>query len=86
MSRTIKDTLLHLKALEEIQKTSIPGLVEVLHEEGIDAVRYVLQRVALLLSHPYRRCTILAQGSSRANIGAPLVDMVQLQCKPLYET
>ncbi len=32
----------HLKALEEIERTSIPGLVEVLREEGIDAVRYVL--------------------------------------------
>ena len=32
----------HLKALEEIEKTSIFGLVEALREEGIDAVRYVL--------------------------------------------
>jgi hypothetical protein len=32
----------HLKALAEIEKTSILGFVEVLREEGIDAVRYVL--------------------------------------------
>jgi hypothetical protein len=32
----------HLKTLEDIEKTGIPGLVEVLREEGIDAVRYVL--------------------------------------------
>ncbi len=33
---------LHLRALEEIEREGIPGLVEVLREEGIDAVRYVL--------------------------------------------
>jgi hypothetical protein len=32
----------HLKALEEIEKTGIPGLVKVLREEGLDAVQYVL--------------------------------------------
>ena len=32
----------HLKALEEIEREGIPGLVEVLREEGVDAVRYVL--------------------------------------------
>jgi hypothetical protein len=32
----------HLKALEEIEREGIPGLVEVLREEGFDAVRYVL--------------------------------------------
>jgi hypothetical protein len=32
----------HLKALEEIEREGIPGLVEVLREESIDAVRYVL--------------------------------------------
>ena len=31
-----------LKALEEIERTSIPGLVEVLREEGLDAARHVL--------------------------------------------
>jgi len=30
--------------LEELERTSIPGLVEMLREEGIDAVRYVLWR------------------------------------------
>ncbi len=39
----MKDTPPHLKALEEIEKEAIPGLVEVLREEGIDAVRYVLR-------------------------------------------
>ena len=38
----MKDTPPHLKALEEIEKTGIPGLVEVLREEGIEAVRYIL--------------------------------------------
>ena len=32
----------HLKTLEELEKEGLPGLVEVLREEGIDAVRYVL--------------------------------------------
>ncbi len=32
----------HLKTLEEIEYECTPGLVEVLREEGIDAVRYVL--------------------------------------------
>src|SRR3954462_14403028 len=32
----------HLKALEEIEREGIPGLVEVLREESIGAVRYVL--------------------------------------------
>ena len=32
----------HLKTLEEIERECIPGLVEVLREEGIEAVRYAL--------------------------------------------
>ncbi len=32
----------HLQALEEIEKAGIPGLVEVLREEGLDGVRYAL--------------------------------------------
>jgi hypothetical protein len=36
----------HLKALEEIEREGIPGLVEVLREESIDAVRYVLWDVS----------------------------------------
>ncbi len=32
----------HLKALKEIEREGIPGLVEVLREEGVEAVRYVL--------------------------------------------
>jgi hypothetical protein len=38
----MRDTPPHLKALEEIEREGIPGLVEVLREEGLDAVRYVL--------------------------------------------
>jgi hypothetical protein len=38
----MRDTPPHLKPLEEIEKTGIPGLVEVLREEGLDTVRYVL--------------------------------------------
>ena len=38
----MRDTPPHLKPLEEIEKTGIPGLVEVLREEDLNAVRYVL--------------------------------------------
>ena len=38
----MKDTPSHLKTLEEIEREGIPGLVEVLHKEGLEAVRYVL--------------------------------------------
>jgi hypothetical protein len=38
----MKDTPAHLKPLGEIEKTGIPGLVQVLREEALDAVRYVL--------------------------------------------
>ena len=44
-SRTVakmKETPPHLKALEEIERHSLSGLVEVLREEGLDAVRYTL--------------------------------------------
>lgn len=32
----------HLQALEKIEEAGIPGLLEVLSEEGIDGVRYAL--------------------------------------------
>ncbi|MDP9484524.1 MAG: hypothetical protein M3Q49_01810 [Actinomycetota bacterium] len=32
----------HLKTLEEIERTCVPGLVEVLRTEGIEGVRYAL--------------------------------------------
>jgi hypothetical protein len=32
----------HLKTLEEIERECIPGLVEVLRQEGVEAVRYAL--------------------------------------------
>jgi len=38
----MKDTPSHLQVLEEIEEVGIPGLVEVLREEGIDGVRYAL--------------------------------------------
>jgi hypothetical protein len=38
----MRDTPPHLKPLEEIERECISGLVEVLHKEGLDAVRYVL--------------------------------------------
>jgi len=38
----MKDLALHLRTLEDLERTSIPGLVEVLREEGIDAVRYAV--------------------------------------------
>ena len=38
----MKDTPPHLQALEEIEKAGIPGLLEVLREEGVDGVRYTL--------------------------------------------
>ncbi len=37
----MKDTPQHLKTLEEIEREGLPGLVEVLREEGLDGVRYV---------------------------------------------
>jgi hypothetical protein len=38
----MSETKPHLQALEVIERTAIPGLVEVLREEGLDASRYVL--------------------------------------------
>ena len=38
----MKDTPPHLQALEEVERAGIPGLLEVLREEGIDGVRYAL--------------------------------------------
>ena len=32
----------HLKTLEEIERTALPGLLEVLRTKGIDGVRYAL--------------------------------------------
>ncbi len=32
----------HLQALEEIERDGIPGLVEVLRQEGLEAVHYAL--------------------------------------------
>ena len=37
----MKDTPPHLQALEEVERQGIPGLLEVLREEGVDGVRYV---------------------------------------------
>ena len=36
----------HLQALEEIEQASIPSLLEVLREEGIDGMRYALWNVS----------------------------------------
>jgi hypothetical protein len=38
----MKVTPPHLRALEEIEKEDISGLLEVLREEGTDGVRYAL--------------------------------------------
>jgi hypothetical protein len=38
----VVDASPHLQVLEEIERESIPGLVEVLREEGIGVVRYAL--------------------------------------------
>lgn len=38
----VRDTPPHLKALEEIERECIPGLVEVLRHEGLEGVRYAL--------------------------------------------
>ena len=38
----MKDTPNHLKTLEEIEQEAMPGLVEVLHKEGLEAVRSAL--------------------------------------------
>ena len=36
------DTPPHLKTLEVIENTDVPGLVEVPREESLDVIRYVL--------------------------------------------
>ena len=36
----------HPKTLEEVERTTMPGLVEVLRTEGIDGVRYSLWDMA----------------------------------------
>ena len=36
------DTPQHLQVLEEVERDGIPGLLEILCEEGIDGVRYAL--------------------------------------------
>ena len=38
----MSDAKPHLEVLEEVERTSIPGLVEVLREEGLVAARHVL--------------------------------------------
>ena len=38
----MKDMPPHLQTLEEVERSAIPGLLEVLREEGIDGVSYVL--------------------------------------------
>ena len=38
----MKDTPPHLRTLEEVEEAGIPGLLEVLREEGLDGVRYAL--------------------------------------------
>ena len=42
----MRDTPPHLKPLEEIEREGLPDLVEVLREEGLDAVRHVLWQAA----------------------------------------
>ena len=62
-----------------------PGATQRLYEEAKESGKPVdvLQRVALLLTHPDQQCTTLAQKSSWANVAARMVGMVQLHCKPL---
>ncbi len=38
----MSDAKPHLRTLEEIERTCVPGLIEVLRTEGIDSVRYAL--------------------------------------------
>jgi hypothetical protein len=40
------DTPPHLQALDEIERAGLPGLLEVLREEGIDSVRCALWNVS----------------------------------------
>lgn len=40
------DTPPHLQALKEVERAGLPGLLEVLREEGIDGVRYALWNVS----------------------------------------
>jgi hypothetical protein len=74
----MKETPPHLKALEEIEKEGIPGLVEVLREEGIDTVKYALwdaTRAGTETTRTSRRCgdpQALAEsgGAEGAAVGA----------------
>jgi hypothetical protein len=38
----MRDTPPHLRVLEEVERASILGLLEILREDGIDGVRYAL--------------------------------------------
>jgi hypothetical protein len=64
----------HLKALEEIEREGIPGLVEVLREEGLDSARHVLWDVTGWhrdYSSPAKRVTFLCSRSrQRCSAGA----------------
>lgn len=42
-----------------------------------------MQRVALLLTHAYKQCTILTQKTSWASVSVPMIGVVQLHRKPL---
>ncbi len=42
----MRDTPPHLQPLEKVKWAGIPGLLEVLREEGIDGVRYALWNVS----------------------------------------
>src|SRR5215210_5926582 len=42
----MKDAPPHLQALEEVERAGIPGLLEVLREEGLDGVRYGLWKLS----------------------------------------
>ena len=39
---TMRKANSHLRTLEEIERTCVPGLVEVLRTEGAEGVRYAL--------------------------------------------
>ena len=82
----MKDTPPHLKALEEIERGCIPGLVEVLREEGLEAVRYFLWDMTGW-HRDYDRCLWRNRASEkRKRVGWEMwVRMDKIMCAVLRE-
>jgi len=71
----------HLKALQEIEREGISGLVEVLGEEGIDAVRYVLWGATG--RHPWGCNYFPATAVGEASLSPPISRKIAISKEPL---